>query len=122
MCYKPSTRWTRVKERSRLRALFIRTTIVIALTMAAFVCALSQQSSGRLNGVVRNSSAATVAGIIVIATNQVTSRTRRARTGPDGRYSLELPTGAYRVTVARPYSAKFDNNKTYGEFAIPHED
>ena len=122
VCYKPSTRWTRVKERSRLRALFIRTTIVIALTMAAFVCALSQHRRGRLNGVVRNSSAATVAGIIVIATNQVTSRPRRARSGPDGRYSLELPTGAYRVTVARPYSAKFDNNKTYGEFAIPHED
>ena len=49
-------------------------------------------------------------------------RTRRAHTGPDGRYSLELPTGAYRVTVARPYSPKFDKNTTYGEFAIPHGD
>jgi hypothetical protein len=115
-------RCTRVKVRSRLRALFIRTIIVIALIMAAFVCASSQQRRGRLKGVVRNSSGATVAGIIVIAANQVTSRTRRARTGPDGRYSLELPAGAYRVTVERPYSAKFDKNKTYGEFAIPHED
>jgi hypothetical protein len=33
-----------------------------------------------------------------------------------------LPPGAYRITVAPPFSAKFEKDKNYGEFAIPRGD
>ncbi|HKP37045.1 MAG TPA: carboxypeptidase-like regulatory domain-containing protein, partial [Pyrinomonadaceae bacterium] len=51
-------------------------------------------------------------------TNQVTSRITRARTAPDGRYSVPVRPGAYRLHVELPYLAKFDNTKDYGEHAL----
>ena len=54
----------------------------------------------------------------VIVTNQVTRKWKRSRSGPDGRYSLQLPAGAYRMKVGPPSVALFDKDKTYGDFAI----
>ena len=36
---------------------------------------------------------APIAGVTVIVTNQVTRKWKRSRSGPDGRYSLQLPAG-----------------------------
>jgi len=84
--------------------------------------AAAGQDRGRLTGVVHNSAGGSAPAITVIATNQVTSRSRRTRSGPDGHYSLSLPEGAYRIAVAAPQVARFDKDKTYGEFAIARGD
>lgn len=63
-----------------------------------------------------------MAGVVVVAANQVTSKEKRGRSGPDGRYRIQLVSGAYRVFLGEAYSAKFDKNKEYGEFAIPRGD
>src|SRR5438132_5566864 len=80
------------------------------------------QSRGRLSGVVRNASGATVARVTVIVTNQVTSGIWRVSSRVDGIYSLRLPPGAYRIKVADPHSAKFEKGKDYGEFSRPRGD
>ena len=97
------------------------TTLVIALVLTA-ANSSAGQNRGRLSGVVHNSTGAPAAGVTIVATNQVTSRQRRARSGPDGRYSLSLQEGAYRLMVAPPQTAKFDKDKNYGEFAIARGD
>ena len=42
------------------------------------------QEQGRISGVVRNAAGASVPGVTITFTNQVTSESRSARTGPDG--------------------------------------
>ena len=71
------------------------------------------QDKGRIAGVVRNEAGGNVAGVTIVFTNQVTSETRRARTGTDGTYSIQLPAGAYRITLEPPYKGKFDKDKSY---------
>ena len=77
------------------------------------------QGSGSIAGIVRNAAGAAIGGVEVKATNQTNSRTRTARTRPDGSYTLRLPAGAYTLTVTAPYVAKFDKDKSYGPFSIP---
>jgi len=83
---------------------------------------LFAQSRGRIAGVVHNASGASVGGVTIRFTNQVTSETRTTRTQHDGSYSISLSSSAYRVTVGSPYVAKFDKDKNYGDFAIPRGD
>ena len=80
------------------------------------------QNAGRLAGIVRLASSQPAAGVTVVATNQVTSRSYRTRTSPDGRYRIQLPVGAYRLTVSPPHIAKFDKDKNYGDFVIVRAD
>lgn len=54
-----------------------------------------------------------------MVTNQVTGKWKRVRSGPDGSYSVQLKTGAYRLTVAAPHIAKFDKDKNYGDYTLP---
>ena len=75
------------------------------------VCAFGQ-SKGSLTGVVRNASGVPVAGVVVVAANQVTSKERRGHSAPDGRYRIQLDEGAYRVFVGGAYSAKFEDRKS----------
>ena len=75
------------------------------------------QSSGRLEGTVRTTSGSP-AGIIVVVTDQVSGHSRRVRTSSEGRYSFNLPAGAYRLNVEAPNFAQFDKDKSYGDFAI----
>jgi hypothetical protein len=76
------------------------------------------QSSGRLEGIVKTSSGSAAAGVTVIATDQVSGRSRRFRTSSDGRYSFKLPPGAYRLSIEKPNIAQFDKDKSYGDFAL----
>src|SRR5258705_1187719 len=92
------------------------------LLSLASCCFVLGQNAGRMKGVVRDASGTVASGVIVVATNQVTSRAKRVRSGPDGTYSLPLPPGAYRLTLTPPDVAKFDKDTSYGEFANPRGD
>jgi hypothetical protein len=85
-----------------------------------FVCLLggtaAAQERGRLTGTVVDGTGKPVAGVMVRAVNQVNSRSVRAKSGPDGRFALQLVAGAYRVSVDRPYQSKFPTDKDYGPF------
>lgn len=61
-------------------------------------------------------------GVIVVATNQVTSKVSRTSVAGEGRYSLKLQPGAYRLSVELPYIAKFDKTKNYGAHALIRDD
>jgi hypothetical protein len=97
--------------------------IAIAVLLIQWNClAVLGQGTGRLKGVVRNSSGAPAAGVFVAITNQVTRKITRVRTYTDGSYSVKLPAGAYRLTLEQPNVAVFDKDKNYGDFAIPRGD
>jgi len=93
----------------------------VCFLITAFVCAVGQ-SNGSLEGVARDTSGTKVAGVTIVFTNQVTSEIRRAATDANGMYSIQLPPGAYRVTVEPPYRAKFEKEKNYGQFALPRDE
>jgi hypothetical protein len=95
--------------------------VVLAVVMAAGGDVFAQEQ-GRIAGVARNAAGANVPGVTIVFTNQVTSETKRARTGTEGTYSIQLPAGAYRITVERPYLGKFDKDKNYGTFALARGD
>jgi hypothetical protein len=97
---------------------FLSFLLSLMLLHALGAVALGQQS-GRVNGTVRGASGALAPNVTVIATNQVTGKSRRMRSNTDGTYTLRLEAGAYRLRVAPPNVAKFDKDKNYSEFAIP---
>src|ERR1051325_6129762 len=80
--------------------------------------AASAQKRGKIEGKITPASA----DITVIVVNQVTSRVTRTRVSADGKYSLSVRPGAYRVSVVRPYTARFDNAKNYGQHALIRDD
>jgi hypothetical protein len=92
----------------------LATSVLISVSCVS----LFGQSSGRLEGTVKTSSGSAAAGVAVIATDQVTGRSRRFRTSSDGRYSFKLPPGAYRLSIEKPNIAQFDKDKSYGDFAV----
>jgi hypothetical protein len=92
------------------------------MLLSVSALAAATQSRGHLSGVVRNGSGNPVGGALVLVTNQVTSGSWQVHSRSDGSYSLRLPTGAYRISVAAPYSANFDKNAQYGEFALVRGD
>ena len=106
---------------NNVRCYSFQTATLVLLVLASWLLAVGQ-TSGRLKGVVRTSSGAPVAGAVVVVTNQVTRTTKRARSDSDGSYSLQLPAGAYRVTLDQPNIAQFDKDKNYGDFAIARGD
>jgi hypothetical protein len=95
--------------------------LFLAVVMAAGGDVFSQEQ-GRISGVARNAAGGNVSGVTIVFTNQVTSESRRARTSTDGTFSIQLPAGAYRITVERPYLGKFDKDKNYGTFALARGD
>ena len=94
-----------------------RLAAIISLTLFSSL-SLCGQTSGQLRGTVRSATGSPVAGITVVATNQVTRSTRETRSQSDGSYSLQLTAGAYRLSLAQPAVAQFDTTKTYGDFTI----
>jgi hypothetical protein len=99
--------------------LLLRAQACAVLFLAAFLSiSVPAQSTGSIKGGVRLASGAPASGVLVIATNQVTGKWKRTRSGADGTYSLRLSAGAYRLRVAMPHVARFDKDKNYGDFAI----
>jgi hypothetical protein len=98
--------------------MFSRIAMLAVLILTPAICAFAQKN-GSITGTVRG---ATAPGVVVVATNQVTSKVTRARAGAHGRYAARVPAGAYRVAVAPPYIAKFDKAKNYGEHALIRDD
>src|SRR5258708_6039094 len=94
----------------------MRRSLSILLLFLVSAMAVQAQNRGPLNGVVSNAAKSPLGGVIVVVTNQVTSATWQLHTRPDGSFSLRLRAGAYRISVAAPYFAKFDKDKNYGEF------
>lgn len=79
-----------------------RKRLVIAVALVAFVSsapAWAQGQGGKISGVVRDTTGATIPGVTVTATNQATSASETATTGNDGSYSLSVAPGAYNVTM-----------------------
>lgn len=99
---------------SGLRA---QTLLLAALLLLA--AGASGQSGGRLTGTVTSPDGKPIAGVTVIATNQTNSETEEERTSSDGKYSMRLGAGAYRITVAAPFEARFDRGKAaeYGVYS-----
>ncbi len=91
--------------------------VIVAGCLLIGVTGVSAQKRGTITGKVTPA-----ADVIVIATNQVTSRITRTRAGSDGQYSISVRPGAYRLSVAPPHVAKFDNTKSYGEHALIRDD
>ncbi len=96
----------------------LRPALFLLVFVAGAYIGVSAQTRGRLTGTVRNPTNGAVGGVVVVVTNQVSTRTRRVKTNADGTYSLQLAAGAYRVSVASPHAAKFETDKNYGDFAI----
>jgi hypothetical protein len=80
--------------------------------------AASAQKRGKIEGKITPASL----DVTVVVLNQVTSHITRARTKADGSYSVSVRPGAYRVSVARPYVARFDQTKNYGQHALIRDD
>jgi hypothetical protein len=94
-----------------------RLTFVAGLMMVVSAGALGQKR-GTISGTITPPAPS----VVVVAINQVTSRVARAPVRSDGSYSLNIRPGAYRLTVASPYVAKFDKGKNYGEHALIRDD
>ena len=92
--------------------------------MLAFILALALSAFGQRRGTIAGvvTSATTASAVTVVATNQVTSRVTRTGVSGDGRYSLKVRPGAYRLSVELPYTARFDKAKNYGEHALIRDD
>jgi Carboxypeptidase regulatory-like domain len=94
--------------------------LAVLPSLCGFIAAA--QNRGQLTGVVRNAAGGAVGGVVIVVTNQVTSGVWQVHSRPDGTYSLRLRPGAYRLTVAIPYSAKFEKGKDYGVFSMARGD
>ncbi len=91
---------------------------IIALLLLTGATSAFAQKRGTISGVITPPTP----NVVVIATNQVTSRVARALVKTDGSYSLSLRPGAYRLSMAAPYVAKFDKTKNHGEHALIRDD
>ncbi len=100
---------------NKLRASFVRAGALALLLLLPGPHALALRQRGRINGIVRNPAKAPVAGALVTAINQVTSRRRLTKTGADGRFDFSVPPGAYRILVDAPASPRFDRENVIVE-------
>jgi len=92
--------------------------IMVTALMLSVAGAMAAQKRGVISGVIKPPTP----GVIVVATNQVTSGITRARLDGQGRYSLKVQPGAYRLSVELPFVARFDKTKGYGEHALVRDD
>ena len=96
----------RASSRKFFSAPAARACAVLALLAAAAAGTLAQ-SKGRITGTVVSQAKSPVAGVVVVAANQVTRREYRDKSDEKGQFSIKLPSGAYRVWVEAPYAARF---------------
>src|ERR1043166_394849 len=106
----------RSRSDRKFQALILRTSIILAVPLL-----MATGAAGQKRGVIAGAPTPPTTGVVVVATNQVPSRVTRARATNDGRYSITLRPGAYRLSIAPPYFAKFDKTKNYGQHALIRE-
>ena len=96
-----------------------RVLFLALLTVSISSSLLAQSSGGRLTGRVLDDAGNPLRGVTVIVTNQTSGDEDSDTTKADGRYSFRLRAGAYRLTVAPPFEARFSAGKTaeYGIFS-----
>ncbi len=103
-----------------MSSVLLKLTLGFAALLAAVSAPIYAQSSGgRISGKVTDKDGKPLAGVSVVATNQTTTSRSTRRTNADGSFSFRLRPGAYRLTVADPFEARFDQGKTaeYGVFS-----
>lgn len=96
---------------------------ILALTILVFWgsgITAAQQAGGRLTGKVTDTDGKPISGVTVRVVNQTSSETKLIKTKADGGYAARLAAGAYRISVAPPFEARFDRGKTaeYGAFSL----
>jgi hypothetical protein len=79
---------------------------LVCLVLVSALSAFGQQK-GQLSGTVVSQAKAPLAGVSILAINQVSRREHRAKTDAKGEFRLSLPAGAYRVRAEAPYVARF---------------
>lgn len=96
------------------RVLFL---VLLASSIVSF--SLAQSSSGRLSGKIVDDEGKPLPRVAVIVTNQSSGEEITRVTRSDGTFSFRLSSGAYRITVAAPFEARFDPGKVaeYGVFS-----
>ena len=88
----------------------------------AAVLLISASAFGQKRGAITGTITPATANVIVIAANQVTSKVTRTETDGSGRYAIKVRPGAYRLSVAPPFVARFDKTRPYGEHALIRDD
>ena len=90
-----------------------------SLVVACPLAIIAQSSHGTLVGTASFADGKPAVGVTVVITNQTSGEQYSRRTGTDGRYSIRLRPGAYRLETAAPHEARFDRGKVaeYGVFA-----
>src|ERR1051326_4796456 len=89
-----------------------------AVCIVVMFTAASAQKHGKIEGKIIPASL----DITIVVINQVTGRVTRTRVNGDGSYSISVRPGAYRISVARPYLARFAQAKNYGQHALIRDD
>jgi hypothetical protein len=89
---------------------------------AACIFVMLTVASGQKRGTIEGKITPASPDITVVIVNQVTSRITRTRVSADGSFSIAVRPGAYRLSVARPFIARFDQAKNYGEHALIRDD
>ena len=97
----------------KLKILFL----LLILTGSALVWA--QKTGGRLTGKVVDKDAKPLTNVTVLVTNQTNSEIKSQQTEADGTFSFRLDAGAYKISVEKPFEARFERGKTdeYGPFS-----
>jgi iron complex outermembrane receptor protein len=84
--------------------------LVLILCLFTAAAAAGEAEHGSLTGRVSDPTDAAVAHAAVVATNIVTGETAQAETGAEGRYTLSLQPGTYRISIAAPGFAAFQRD------------
>lgn len=98
---------------------FSKLAICIAVSIMFAAGQVAAQATVKLTGKVVDADGKPLAGVTIIVTNQTTSEKTTRRTKSDGSYSASLRAGAYSISVASPFEARFDRGKAaeYGVFS-----
>ncbi len=99
--------------------LWQRASLFVGLSLMCVAAVWGQD--GTISGAVKDKTGAGVAGVTVVATNQVTSKTYRAKSKDGGAFALKVKAGAYRVSVVFPYVAHFPGDGTDPDAVRPEK-
>jgi hypothetical protein len=117
-----SSQFSVTRERGCASLSAVSGAISRSIALLIFILAATVFAAAQPRGTIAGKINPPAAAVVVIATNQVSSRVARTETDSGGNYSLKLRAGAYRLSVAAPYTAKFDKTKNYGDHALIRDD